>query len=237
MLNLMFAMSVQVCAMIQLWKTLLNDTTMYAFYLAPTLRTLKLSSTATKDRPNARRRMKLKENRQRPARAKSLCLHFFFFFFFAWKKLKRNIYKRPSFFWKETCLPVSLQRLLSLESAERGIRGNMLPVLSKFTREDFRSLPPSTCQREYTGGEYLEVTKTSVGGKQFHTVSFSESCCRSLDRLREGKKKEKKKKNFHRIKDYYHIRDTGHNFFSSSCSSVIYIFLFQLVVTCRNNCY
>ena len=147
---------------IQLWNNSLNDI-IYAFNLAPTLRALKLSSTTTKDRSNARRKMKLKENRQRPTESQVSVSPFFFFF--SWKKLKRNIYKRRYFFffsfffrernWNEkkylqktflfffflkgTCLPVSLQRLLSLESAERGIRGNMLPVLSKFTREDFRS--------------------------------------------------------------------------------------------------
>lgn len=47
----------------------------------------------------------------------------------------------------------------------------MLPVLSKFIREDFLA-PPNTCKREYTGGEYLEVTRTSIGGKYFHTVFY-----------------------------------------------------------------
>lgn len=32
--------------------------------------------------------------------------------------------------------------------------------------------PPNTCKRKYTGGEYLEVTRTSIGGKYFHTVFY-----------------------------------------------------------------
>lgn len=56
----------------------------------------------------------------------------------------------------------------------------MLPVLSKFIREDFLA-PPNTCKREYTGGEYLEVTRTSIGGKYFHTVFYIfEKNCPSL---------------------------------------------------------
>lgn len=56
----------------------------------------------------------------------------------------------------------------------------MLPVLSKFIQEDFLA-PPNTCKREYTGGEYLEVTRTSIGGKYFHTVFYIfEKNCPSL---------------------------------------------------------
>lgn len=52
----------------------------------------------------------------------------------------------------------------------REVYSNMLPSAFQ-VHSGGLPVPPNTCKRKYTG-EYLEVTRTSIGGKYFHTVSF-----------------------------------------------------------------